>query len=378
MDFTMTKMDVSKVGFTPMPFSKIAAAVAVSLLMTGCSTLNPFDGDRTDQSMQPKTMKSSLSSGGHDPRDRIDDHIYIGIGMGLSHLNPDASQSSTYDVNDRVQNAGLLNAGIDLSRQVSLDFQAVNLGSAGFSPEGNIDYKEYSGSALFYMGKNRHRWKRTGLSAYGRLGGGYLQNETHGVPYRKVNGFHFLAGLGAEYMTRSGFGVRAEFISYDEDINYGQLGLIYRFGKQEEREQIQTVAAPLPQPVPEPIVEAALPETDECLNLTGVMNGVNFHLDSAELTERSVNILSGVAQTLSACEDTTVTITAHTDSQGSIAYNDALSQRRADSVLNFFNENGVDTDRMTSQAFGERKPMSSNLTREGRAMNRRVELLVNE
>lgn len=361
-----------------MTLSKIATAVTVSLVLVGCSTLNPFDGDRSKPSMQPKTVKTSVNSVGYDPRDRIEDHIYIGIGMGLSHLNPDASQSSTYDVNDRVQNAGLLNVGMDLSRQMSLDFQAVNLGSAGFSPDGSIDYKEYSGSALFYVGKNRHRWKRTGLSAYGRLGGGYLQNETQGVPYRKVNGFHFLAGLGAEYMTRSGLGVRAEFISYDEDINYGQLGLIYRFGKQEEREQIQTVAAPLPQPVPEPIVEAALPDNSECMDLTGVMNGVNFHLDSAELTERSVNILSGVAQKLTACEDTTITITAHTDSQGSIAYNDNLSQRRADSVMNFFDTNGIDTDRMTTTAFGERMPIRSNQTREGRAMNRRVELLVNE
>jgi outer membrane protein OmpA-like peptidoglycan-associated protein len=370
------------VGHTLETLAKATITVVASMVLVGCGTFNSFNDGSNEPKVQPKSVKTSIKSDGYDPRDRIGDHIYIGMGMGLSHLNPDASRSSAYDVNDRVQNAGLFNVGMDLSRQVSIDLQAVNLGSAGFSPDGTIDYREYSGSALFYMGKNRHRWKRTGPSAFIRLGGGYLQNETHGVPYRKVNGFHFLAGLGAEYMTRSGLGVRAEFISYEEDINYGQLGLIYRFGKLEEREQIETVAAPLPEPLPmpepEPIVEAALPDNSECLALSGVLNGVNFRLDSAELTEDSVNTLSDVAQKLTSCVNTSVTITAHTDSQGSIEYNDDLSQRRADSVMGFFKTIGVDTNRMTSKAFGERMPIESNQTREGRAMNRRVELLINE
>ncbi len=356
----------------PITTRKIATAFAVSVLMTGCTTLQP--------------SANTSAKAAYDPTDRIEDHIYVGIGMGLSHLNPDASESSTYDVNDRVQNAGLLNVGMDLSRQVAIDLQAVNLGSAGFSPEGSIDYKEYSASALLYMGKNRHRYKRRGLSAYGRFGAGYLQNKTNGVPYQKDNGVHLLVGFGAEYMTQKGLGLRAEFISYEEDINYGQLGLIYRFGQQDERKPIETVAAPVEPVVPpivatpvvEPVVEAALPETNRCLELTGVLDGVNFHSDSDKLTNESISVLSGLADTLRECDSTSITVSAHTDSQGPEAYNENLSQRRAVSVVNFLDGRGIDTNRLNSQAFGERLPIDTNDTAEGRANNRRVELLINE
>ena len=340
----------------------VAAYSLTALFLTGCSSL-----------------PGSKSAENFNPNDRIGDHVYVGAGLGLSRLNPDTSQSATFDVNDRVHNAGLLNIGMDLSRQVAIDLQAVNLGSAGFSPSGSIDYKEYSASALFYVGGNRHNWKRRGLSAYGRLGGGYLQNDTNGVPFDKVNGFHLLFGLGAEYMTRSGFGIRAEAISYEEDINYGQLGLIYRFGRQQQREQIEIVETPAPiVEKPEPVIQAALPAPvpDHCDALNGSIDGLNFHTDSAELTERSEAILAGVATRLDRCAEFNITVSAHTDSIGSDAYNDSLSQRRANSVVGFFNERGVSTERMNPVALGETSPIDSNDTREGRANNRRVELLI--
>ena len=368
-------------------FSKFTGVALATLIMGGCSTTSAPNSSSNGVVTQPKAVKTSSLDGTYAPaKDRIRNHIYLGFGLGLSNLDPDASQSAAFDVNDRVQNAGLINGGVDLSRQVALDFQAVNLGSAGFSPSGDIEYREFNGSALFYVGKNRHRFKRRGFTGFGRIGAGYLDNTSNGVPFDQVNGFHFLLGLGAEFMTSVGLGVRAEVISYDEDINLAQLGLIYRFGRQERRELVQTVAAPIPEPVPvvvpepepAPVIEAALPVSESCLALNGVAEGVTFHSDSAVLTAESQNILGNFAATFEDCDNAFITVTAHTDSQGAEAYNEQLSQQRANSVVTFFEQNGIDTTRMDSIAFGETLPIDTNDTAQGRARNRRVELIVNE
>jgi len=355
--------------------AKLTALLVALGLMSGCSTMQPADSSAATN-FSPENVDDRYN-------DRIKRHVYVGIGLGKSHLNPDTSASTSFNVNDRVQNAGSLNIGVDLSRQVAIEAQAVRLGSAGFSPTGSISYEEYSASALFYAGKNRGRFKRRGLSAFGRLGAGALVNNTDGVPYEQANGVHFLVGLGAEYMTRSGLGLRAEYINYESDINYGQLGLIYRFGKQKRRERIETVeATPVVEPIAEPIEEApvvaaALPvDNTQCLALNGVLDGVNFHSDSAQLTDTSVEVLQGISDTLNECDSTSITISAHTDSVGAESYNEALSQRRADSVLEFFNGNGIATDRMQSIAYGEREPIDTNKTSDGRRNNRRVELFI--
>jgi outer membrane protein OmpA-like peptidoglycan-associated protein len=71
-----------------------------------------------------------------------------------------------------------------------------------------------------------------------------------------------------------------------------------------------------------------------------------------------------------------VIVEGHTDSTGSDAYNQALSQRRADAVLNYLVRKGVPANRLTARGFGKSSPVASNDTREGRALNRRVELEV--
>jgi OOP family OmpA-OmpF porin len=64
----------------------------------------------------------------------------------------------------------------------------------------------------------------------------------------------------------------------------------------------------------------------------------------------------------------------HTDSTGPEAFNQVLSERRAQSVVDFLAAQGVGTGRVTAVGFGESKPIADNATREGRAENRRVVL----
>jgi len=71
-----------------------------------------------------------------------------------------------------------------------------------------------------------------------------------------------------------------------------------------------------------------------------------------------------------------VDVVGYTDSTGPAKYNQGLSERRAKSVYDYFVSKGIAADRLTTKGYGEERPVASNATREGRAKNRRVELVV--
>jgi outer membrane protein OmpA-like peptidoglycan-associated protein len=105
-----------------------------------------------------------------------------------------------------------------------------------------------------------------------------------------------------------------------------------------------------------------------------VLRGVNFKTDSDELTPESLAILDGVSATLAANPGIKVMVAGHTDSDGEDAYNKDLSQRRAQRVVDYLAEQGVDSRNMIAKGFGEEQPVVGNDTPEGKAQNRRVEL----
>lgn len=113
-----------------------------------------------------------------------------------------------------------------------------------------------------------------------------------------------------------------------------------------------------------------LPERQKTL----VLSGVNFEVDSAQLVGASAAVLDRVAASMREVPDAKVRVEGHTDSSGSAAHNLDLSRRRADAVLNYLVRAGIDRARLSGEGFGESRPVASNETREGKAMNRRVEL----
>jgi outer membrane protein OmpA-like peptidoglycan-associated protein len=106
-----------------------------------------------------------------------------------------------------------------------------------------------------------------------------------------------------------------------------------------------------------------------------VLKGVNFKLASAELLEESYYVLEKVYNSLEAYPHVIVEIQGHTDSQGGDQYNMALSGDRASSVRNYLIMRGIAPDRLISRGYGETKPVASNNTEDGRAQNRRVEVV---
>lgn len=105
-------------------------------------------------------------------------------------------------------------------------------------------------------------------------------------------------------------------------------------------------------------------------------NGILFDVDSAGLRPQvrsDLNVLSG---SLLRYPNSTVFVTGHTDNTGSAAYNQDLSQRRAQSVASVLTAGGVNPSRLVVSGRGEDQPIASNLTEEGRQQNRRVEITI--
>ena len=133
---------------------------------------------------------------------------------------------------------------------------------------------------------------------------------------------------------------------------------------------------PLPQypasvkPVETPVVPA------EVITLSDAGN-VLFDFDKSDLKPAAREKLDGLMDKLRNADVVSIKVIGHTDSQGTEAYNQALSERRASSVAAYLLQQGLAPSKLTSEGRGESQPLADNDTEEGRAENRRVELHIN-
>lgn len=101
-----------------------------------------------------------------------------------------------------------------------------------------------------------------------------------------------------------------------------------------------------------------------------------FATDSANLRPDLLRDLQAVARNLQQYPNSVIQIVGHTDNTGSAAYNQELSDRRARSVASSLISNGVPSNRVSSYGVGLSQPIASNNTAEGRAQNRRVDIVI--
>lgn len=106
----------------------------------------------------------------------------------------------------------------------------------------------------------------------------------------------------------------------------------------------------------------------------GLTNDILFDYDSSALRSESRTTLSQLAANFRQYPDNRIIVEGHTDSTGSDAYNQQLSERRAANVADYLIDQGVAASSIIVYGFGEAKPKASNTTAEGRQQNRRVEI----
>jgi outer membrane protein OmpA-like peptidoglycan-associated protein len=115
-------------------------------------------------------------------------------------------------------------------------------------------------------------------------------------------------------------------------------------------------------------------QTDRGFELT--LSDVLFEFDKANLKAGSARSLTKITEFLRENPQRQITIEGYTDNVGSDAYNRDLSQRRAETVRDFFVQNGISANRISARGLGEEYPVASNDTEAGRQQNRRVQIII--
>lgn len=138
-----------------------------------------------------------------------------------------------------------------------------------------------------------------------------------------------------------------------------------QFAKSVLYEEVQPAPAPAPAPAPKP-VPVAKKEV--------VTFDLLFGFDKSAITDEMIPVLEQVKMILQEDATTDFVLSGHTDSTGPEEYNQGLSERRAASVSEWLVNNGVAASRLKAVGYGETSPKYDNATKEGRKLNRRVEL----
>jgi OOP family OmpA-OmpF porin len=200
-------------------------------------------------------------------------------------------------------------------------------------------------------------------------------------------------GVGAKYWLKDNIALRVdvrdtmvtEFFQETYHNLGATVGVVFAFGGGEKPVAVQpapepVAAAPAPvavAPAPAPVVVAPAPAPAPAPVIVAkevVSFNLLFGFDKSAITDDMVPVLEQAKMILEEDSSVNFTVSGHTDSTGPEVYNQGLSERRAAAVKNWLVSNGVSAARLEAVGYGEAQPKYDNATREGRKLNRRVEL----
>ncbi len=202
------------------------------------------------------------------------------------------------------------------------------------------------------------------------------------IPYANASerGTKVKFGVGARWAFSHNVALRIEAERYrladgvgnDGDIDLYSIGLAFRFGGGRPH---RVAPAPAPAPVvaaPIPVIVPA-PATERYCSILDVQ----FEVDADSIQREDEEKLRVLGTYLQKYPDTTAVIEGHTDDIGSAEDNLRLSQRRAESVVEFLANNySIQTARLRAIGYGESRPIASNDTQDGQRMNRRIGAII--
>ena len=259
------------------------------------------------------------------------------------------------------------------------------------SPQKSGDWDLMGGTADL-----QYYFWRDDFSPYTVIGAGGMTSNVRG---NSGIGFIGEAGAGFTYEITDNLLFRSD-VRYRYNNNFNAN--LTANGTNEYHDMVVNVGFVVPfGPKPQPVAAPAAPDcstldsdsdgVNDCLDqcpgtITGSkvddkgcalsveLKGVTFEYNSARLTPNATTILDSVAESLIAHpQKEDIEVQGHTSSEGSSRYNQRLSEKRAQSVVEYLTMKGV-TNRLTAHGFGEEMPIADNSTEEGRQQNRRVEL----
>ncbi|MBP9493051.1 MAG: OmpA family protein [Sulfurospirillum sp.] len=303
------------------------------------------------------------------------------IGGVLPEGNLDLDNQLTYG----------LRFGINLENTVFDQFEL------GYDRTSNVDYKGRTDEADFnrYYGNLVKEYKMSPETAlYALVGLGYEDIKNEQLDNRDSMFAQY--GGGVKYWVTDNFALKAEvrhamkFHGGDNNMFYS-LGFVIPF----DAKAVPIIAKAEPKPTPTPVVAPTVPkdsdsdgvydDKDKCQNTpkgtvvdadgcTKIIRlHVNFDFDQSTIKPEYAKEISKVAEFMKQNIGYSVVLEGHTDSKGSDAYNQTLSDKRAKAVAKALSDLGIPNAKITTEAYGESKPVATNDTDVGRAENRRVD-----
>ena len=315
-----------------------------------------------------------------------------------------AQAASAQEFDDRWYLTGSAGFNLQDSARTTNDAPALGLGLGKFiSPNWSVD-GELNYQLPNFNANQDQNWSQYGISLdlrrhflsegrgwnpYVLAGLGYQRSEEEfdafpspNSPGRREDGnFAAKVGVGLQTTLEKRVGVRAE-LAYRADFDdtsvaapneswfgdvLASVGVVIPLGPA----PVAAVAPPPPAPAPTP----APPPAPAPITID--LNGVNYDFDKSTLRPDALAILGEATEILKRYPDLRVEVAGHTDSVGTAAYNQGLSERRAKAVYDYLTSNGIDSSRLAGPVgYGLTRPIDTNETKEGRARNRRTELNV--
>ncbi|TNZ87817.1 hypothetical protein CGK40_22995 [Vibrio parahaemolyticus] len=295
-------------------------------------------------------------------------HVYLGGRIGWSALQGACSNDALNCDNDSVGYG--IYGGYQLNSWLALEGGITHYGSpsARYAAD-KVSMDIYGGEVAVKF--NVPVTER--LDVLTRLGGAYQHiDKTLSSPPDAIESseWNVLSSIGLSYRLSQRWSMRGEyqFIDGIGDADVGQadahlttMGLTYHFG------QSSSVTTPVTETVLAPPRET-LVETKLHLDAQSL-----FEFDSA--TFSSSPSLNAMIEQLLTHSEGNIRVVGHTDDLGPEEYNQHLSEQRAQAVAQYLEQQGIDAARLVVLGLGESAPMAPNDTEEGRAQNRRVEVL---
>ena len=322
-------------------------------------------------------LLGGLSFANHAMAQEFDDRWYLTGSAGFNLQDDDRT----------TRNAPFLGLGLGkfISPNWSLDGE-LNYQNPKFEDNQDLLWSQYGIS----LDLRRHFLSEgRGWNPYVLAGIGFQRAEEEfdafpspNSPGRREDGnFAAKVGVGLQTTLEKRVGVRAE-LAYRADFDdtsvaapneswfgdvLASVGVVIPLGPA----PVAAVAPPPPAPAPTP----APPPAPAPITID--LNGVNFDFDKSTLRPDALAILGEATEILKRYPDLRVEVAGHTDSVGTAAYNQGLSERRAKAVYDYLTSNGIDSSRLAGPVgYGLTRPIDTNETKEGRARNRRTELNV--
>jgi len=137
-------------------------------------------------------------------------------------------------------------------------------------------------------------------------------------------------------------------------------------------EQPEVVVAEPVEETVKPVVTEEETETPEEILSRIRLDDVHFDFDKSDLTDSARMSLNRYVEVLKANPNVQVLVEGHCDERGTIEYNQALGERRAERVRNFMAESGIDTDRLSTVSYGKMQPINLEQSEDAWAQNRRA------